>query len=273
MSYESLGHMPNAPLVYTVGMIGFAPVPKIAEYAPSIQEALRREFPEILPQFSVNLIQIQLDAAEGEQKLSQVGAAHWAMNTAERGWGVVFSQDRLILQTGEYQHFSDFAERFCMVIEILAQKADITHTSNIGIRYVDNIQEIDGLAISDQLISGFLSPGLTENFTPELSRVEHIYRSSEGRLFLRCYGLQNHPGIPEDVRMMADQLFRGAPPVATVPGHFALLDTDHIYRPNQLEEFDIDEVINRLERLHEGASMAFRTAVTPKALKTWEMES
>ena len=272
MSYESLGHMPNAPLVYTVGMIGFAPVPEIAECAPSIQEALRRKFPEILPQFSVNSIQIHLNAVERKQEFSQVKADHWAMNTADRGWGVVFGQDRLILQTGRYQHFSDFAEQFRVVIKILAQKADITHTSNIGIRYVDNIQEIVGLGIRDQLVSGFFSPELTENFTPELSRVEHIYRSSEGHLFLRCYGLQNHSGIPEDVRVMADQLFRGATPITPVQGHFALLDTDHIYTPGQLEEFDIDEVINRLERLHEGASMAFRTAVTPEALKAWNLE-
>lgn len=273
MSYQSLGHMPRAPLVYTVVMLEYAQVPAIASYAPLIQEELRREFPEILPGFSVNSVQINVDTIEKKQEFKQIETFHWAMNTADRGWGIVFSQNRLILQTSQYDHFNDFAGRFRRVIGVLAENADITHTTNVGIRYIDNIQVIDDLEISEQVGQGFLSPALTEEFMPELSRVEHVYRSSEGHLFLRCYGLQNHPGIPDDVRAMADQIFRGQAPMAPIMERFVLLDTDHIYTPNQLEPFDIDQIINRLDRLHKGASMAFRTAATKEALEAWGRES
>ncbi len=273
MNFQSLGHMPRAPLVYTVGMLEYAQVPAMANYAPLIQEELRREFPEILPGFSVNSVQINVDTIEKKQEFKQIEAFHWAMNTVDRAWGIVFGQNRLILQTSHYDHFIDFASRFRRAITVLAEKAEITHTTNVGIRYIDNIQAIDDSEISSLIGQGFLSPELTDRFESELSRVEHIYRSAEGRLYLRYYSLQNHPGIPDDVRFMADQIFRGQAQMAPIMERFVLMDTDHIYTPNQLEPFNIDEVISRLDRLHEGASMAFRTAVTPKALVAWRTES
>lgn len=269
MNYQSLGHLPNAPLVYVVGMIEYAEIPKIADNVSSIQDALRHEFPEILPPFTINKVEINLKTDGGRQEIKQVEVTHWAMNTIDRSWGIVFSQNRLILQTSHYNHFDDFSQRFRMVMGFLAKIAEITHTSNLGIRYIDNIIDIDGLKISTQLGQGFLSPELTEEFKPVLSRVEHVYKSSEGHLFLRCYGLQNQSGIPEDVRIMANQIFREQNAIAPIMSHFAILDTDHIFMPHQLEPFDIDQVINRLGRLHEGASKAFRTAVTDNALNVY----
>jgi len=264
--------MPRAPLVYTVGMLEYAPVPAMADYAPSIQEALRREFPEILQKFSVKTVQINVDTAKQTQEFRQVEAFHWSMNTPERGWGVVFGQNRLILQTGRYTHFGDFADKIRRVIDVLVREAAITHTSNVGIRYVDNIRDMSDLTINEQLGTGFLSPELTEEFRPEISRVEHIYKSSDGNLFLRCYGLQNHPGIPDDILPMANQIFHGQGPMTPISERFVLLDTDHIYNPDHLEPFDVDQVIDRLRRLHEGASMAFRAAVTEEAIEAWGRE-
>jgi len=272
MSYQSLGPMPHAPLVYTVGMLEYAPIPEISDYIPSIQEALRREFPEILPRISINRLHVSFNTAQRRQEFRQIEDFLWAMNTADREWGVVFGENRLILQTGSYAHFEDFVDRFCRIVQAISKKAEITYTSSIGIRYIDNILDRDGLSIGEQLIPGFMSPALTPEFVPELSRVEHIYKSNEGNLFLRCYTLQDHPGIPEDVRVMADQLFRGQAAMTNVEERFALLDTDHIYRPDQLEPFNIDDIAARLNRLHEGASMAFRTAVTQEALTAWRGE-
>jgi len=256
-------------------MIEYAPVPEMEEYVPSIHKELRQDFPDIPipPNFFVNSVHVDLNPIEGKQEVRQVKIPQWPMNTADRSWGIVFNENRLILQTSQYQHFDDFAQKLRRVLEVLAEKAQIAYTSNVGIRYIDNIKDIDELGINDQIGQGFLSPKLTKDFEPELSRVEHIYRSEEGHLFLRCYNLHDHPGIPEDVHIMADQLFRGQKPIAPVDGRFSLLETDHIYRPAQLEPFNCNEVINRIDRLHQGASMAFRTAVTPEALEAWGTEN
>ena len=51
---------------------------------------------------------------------------------------------------------------------------------------------------------------------------------------------------------------------------FLLLDTDHIYVPTSLIKLNIDNVITKLDLLHQGASMAFRQVVTEEALTFWE---
>ena len=49
-----------------------------------------------------------------------------------------------------------------------------------------------------------------------------------------------------------------------------LLDTDHIYIPTSLIKLNINDVIAKLDLLHQGASMAFRQVVTSDALMFWE---
>jgi len=55
--------------------------------------------------------------------------------------------------------------------------------------------------------------------------------------------------------------------------NFLLLDTDHIYIPTSLIELNINDVIAKLNLLHQGASMAFRQVVSKEALTFWESEN
>ena len=270
-NYQSLGHLPRSPLVYTIAVVEFGKVPKMAEYAEQIQEALRGDYPDI-DRLKAQTLQIGIKAPGQPPEIKQLLVDNWTMNTADRSWGIIFSDSKLLLHTNAYEHFPQFAEQFRVALEVVAREAKISHTSTCGIRYIDNIQVVDGLEFTELLRGEFLAPELDDSLERIMSRVEYVYHSGEGQLFLRSYGVKNHAGIPDDVMVMANQLFKGEGPVQPIAGEFALLDTDHMYVPEKLEELDMDSILGRLDRLHQGASRAFRQIATKPALEAWGKE-
>jgi uncharacterized protein (TIGR04255 family) len=270
-NYQTLGHLPRSPLVYTIALVEYGQVPAMAEFASRIQEALRPEYPEI-GRLEAETLQIGVRVPGQPPEINKLRVVNWTMNTADRAWGIIFSENKLLLHTRAYEHFPQFADRFREALTTIAREAKITHTSTSGIRYIDNIRAIDGLGLSELIQEGFLAPALGGSLERAMSRVEYIYRSQEGQLFLRGYGVANHPGIPADIMELANQLFRNALPIAPVTEEFALLDTDHMYAPGRLESLDVNSVIERLDRLHQGASSAFRRIATKEALDAWKKE-
>lgn len=53
---------------------------------------------------------------------------------------------------------------------------------------------------------------------------------------------------------------------------FVMADTDHIYAPRALEKFNLDRVLNLLDRLHKQNSLGFRAMVTEEAIAAWKKE-
>lgn len=267
MSYKSLGHLAHAPLVYTIGMVEFAPVPEMEKYVLGIMGNLRRDYPEI-NDFKINTLKLQIDP-DGKQQASQTTVEQWSLVSADRTWGVVLGNSRLVVHTVAYKHFEDFSKRLHAALAVVVDQAGISHTRTIGVRYVDNIKQFGNLGIDDQLRPEFAIPEI-RGFEPEQGRAEFIYASTEGRLHLRRYHLKDHPGVPHDLLATVDQLVGQSKPLLPISEPFVLVDTDHLYRPSQLEAVDIDLVIKRMDRLHQGASLAFRQVVTENALKAWE---
>lgn len=270
MTYTSLGHLAHAPLVYTIGMVEFAPVPEMEKYVRSIMEDLRHEYPEI-NEFSIKTLKLHIDA-DGQQQASQSLLEHWSLVSADRRWGVVVGSSRLVVHTVAYEHFDGFSRRLREALNVVFQKAKVSHTRTVGIRYVDNIKAFKKMTIADQLRGEFMIPEI-RGFDEEQGRAEFVYASNEGRLYLRRYHLQGHPGVPQDLFAMVDQLVGQTGPLLPVNEKFVLVDTDHLYRPNQLEEVDIDAIVARMDRLHQGASLAFREVVKEAALLAWQKES
>ena len=86
MLYVSLGHLKRAPLVYTVAMVEYAPVPKMEDYIDDILESLRSDYPDIGEYFTqsweVNFK--ELGMVESREKKNK----NWKLNNVDCTWGV-----------------------------------------------------------------------------------------------------------------------------------------------------------------------------------------
>lgn len=271
MQYQSLGHLPRAPLVYSLAMIEYPPVPSIAEHASAIMELLREEYPDI-HDFKVSSLRVDIDAATGESKAHQTSSSQWKMNNPEGNFGLVFGAERLIVHTTVYPHFGGFADKIRKIASVVFDVAKIKYTKSIGIRQIDNLYPIDDLSLSDLVKIGYLCPEQDgEELKPLNSRVEFVYKSLLGRLFIRAYYLEGHPKVPQDLFPIADQLDSDEL-MAQSNEAFILADTDHIYTPQKIEAFDLEHVISTLDKLHEQCSLGFRKMVTPEAIDAWKKE-
>ena len=195
--YVSLGHLKRAPLVYTVAMVEYAPVPKIEDYINDIMESLRRDYPDIGEYFTqsweVNFK--ETGSIETHEKRNK----NWKLNNVDRSWGVSINENCVILQTTNYTHFDEFSKKLTKILEIICRIARIEYIKKIGIRYIDNIFATEQLPLAQQVKDTFLSPDISNKFSPTHSRMEHAYDSEEGVLYLRCFSLKNHPGVPQDL--------------------------------------------------------------------------
>lgn len=272
MEYESLGHMPRAPLAYTLAMIEYATVPRMADHADAIMEALREDYPDI-KEFKVTSLKVEIDAATGENKAHQQVVTQWRMNNPESDFGFVFGTDRLVVHTTAYEHFDGFAGKIKQIATVLSSIANIKYTRNIGIRHIDNIMPIDGMELSQLVKPGYLCPVQNDRLIPVNSRVEFVYKSDYGQLHVRAYLLANHPKVPQDLFPLANELTSDIDLMAPVPETFILADTDHIYSPNKLETYAVENIIATLNSLHEQCSLGFREMVTQDAISAWKKEN
>lgn len=266
--YVSLGHLKRAPLVYTVAMVEYAPVPKMKDYINDIMESLRSDYPDIGEYFTqsweVNIKETgTIETLEKKDK-------NWKLNNVDCSWGVSINENCVILQTTNYTHFDEFSKKLTKILEVICPIARIEYTKKIGIRYIDNIFAHKQLSLNAQVKDNFLSPDISNAFSPAHSRMEHAYNSKEGLLYLRCFSLKDHPGVPPDLAALVQQLVDSSTLIRPIIEKFLLLDTDHIYIPTSLIELNINNVIAKLDLLHQGASMAFRQVVTKEALTFWE---
>jgi uncharacterized protein (TIGR04255 family) len=268
--YVSLGHLKRAPLVYTVAMVEYAPVPKMDSHIGDIMDSLRSDYPDI-GEYITQSWEVNLKEA-GAIETSEKKDRNWKLNSVDNSWGVSINENCVILQTTNYTHFNEFAKKLTKILELICPIARIEYTKKIGIRYIDNIFANEQLSLAQQVKDTFLSPDISDEFSPAHSRMEHAYNSEEGMLYLRCFSLKDHPGVPPDLASLVQQLVDSSALMRPITEKFLLLDTDHIYVPTSLIKLNIKDVIAKLDLLHQGASMAFRQVVTEEALTFWEGE-
>ncbi len=243
----------------------------MADHAGNIMEKLREQYPDIR-EFNTTSLQVEINAVTAESNAQQETTKQWRMNNPESNFGFVFGEDRLVIHTTAYSHFESFAEKIQGIAQTVSNTASIEYSRSIGIRHIDNIKPIDNMDLSQLMKLGYLCPPQNAALTPIHSRVEFVYQSDIGRLYTRAFQLSNHPKVPQDLFPMADQLSSDIDLMAPVPETFILVDTDHIYSPNNFERFNIDNILTTLHKLNKQCSLGFREMVTPEAIAAWGQE-
>jgi len=104
---------------------------------------------------------------------------------------------------------------------------------------------------------------LGSQLSDAMARMEYSYQTAFGRLFLRLYNFSSERSlnVPSDLVHALNILNLEA--VREVAAPFALIDTDHaeLLQAGRSRPFDIDEIIDRMNEMHQYASMSFRNIV------------
>ena len=245
----------NQPLCFALAEFRFSSVMDIQSYIPKIQDALREEYP-VLETSAEQSVQLQ----PGGVAVSRV--EQWMFLSANRKSAVVINQDRLIHCTSEYSRFPGFSSNCQKALEVLVELVKPGLILRIGLRYGDLVRIDDGETAADLVDPDFIYPGSASALGEPLHKKSETYIATEhGRLAIRSlYGIHNLTYMP-DVQNL---------PLAIAADEKAservVLDFDHFWEAGQASTvFNCQDIISKLDSLHEISREAFWKVTTDKA--------
>jgi uncharacterized protein (TIGR04255 family) len=228
------------------------------KYVPQVQEALRKKgYPGF---FEEQAEKITL----GPKPLIE-SRTRWRFVNRAKQKCIVLAEDFVVYETSAYDVFHTFIDCFREVLEQLNSEAEIEYVTQIGLRYVDVICELDGYSpewfIKEQF-RGVRAEDLDEIDTT--NQFLTLIKTTEGNLNVRSYERNGPEFMPPD---LAESRLEFRQSLA--PGdRYRVLDFDHIWKGEM--DFTADEITGKMEDLHKGIDKTFKWIVTADALKVWQ---
>lgn len=243
-----------------LAQVRFAPMLKMADYVPGIQEELRRNG---YPRFRALKTQEVVLGPQPEFRESE----RWLFANKEKTEVVVLAQDFVVLETSRYTVFEDFAQHLETVLKTIGTVTDASLVHRLGLRFVDLILPNEDENLDEYLqrkLHG-LQPGDLA-MDKVLNQFESRGDTEVGHLIVRLH--QNVAGefLPPDLKP-TELAFGPAPNQGDV---VTLLDIDHFSLEDR--DYDVPELIDVMWNLHEFTGKAFESSVTEKALERWDKE-
>jgi uncharacterized protein (TIGR04255 family) len=252
----------RAPLVLALCQIRFSPVLRMPDWIVAIQDKLGG-----LGFLRFEKSQIQsFTVVQGEPPKIE-SSDRWDFLNREKKTGVSLTSSFVVLQTSEYATFKEFSETLKQVLRVLEVEARIDIVDRIGLRYVDFIQSRSG-SYTDYLapsLAGFPFADLGDPLIHRsFSNIQAVAETTDGRtLVVRCFPTNGGQFLPPDLApspLRFDVDVRPEQSGAILDfDHFAVVDID----------FDVTNVVRRIDGLHQLASEAFRHAVSEHAMTSW----
>lgn len=246
----------NQPLRFVLAEFRFSTVMDIQSYIPKLQESLRKQYP-IPDKKSEQAIQIQ----PGGIAVSSFD--RWSFMSANKKSAININQDSLIYCTSEYARFQGFSHACKYALDLLANIIDPSLILRIGLRYGDLVK-IDANEIATDLVDPyFIFPTCVNQLgKAQHHRSETILATEFGVLAIRTlYGIHNLSCLPD---------IQGNLPVILendeTPSERIALDFDHFWESkDQSIAFETNEILQKLESLHETSRAAFWNVTTDYA--------
>lgn len=252
----------SSPLVFVLSQIRFAPILKMSEFIPEIQERLRRTG---FPGFEVRRPQ---EIEIGPTQIA-IPKSRWFFWNRTRTSVVIVSDDFVVLGTSRYTLFEAFAEALNKVLVVISETTAPSHTERLGLRYVDLVRPAEGESFDDYLNTGLRGLSLEAlGARTAIIRSHTLAETDEGSLSIRIW--QNRDGQPLPPDLARDD-FPVVAPQAKDGETWTILDIDHY--SSESHDFVVDKLIGVMWALHDGAARAFRASVTANALARWGSES
>jgi uncharacterized protein (TIGR04255 family) len=253
----------NPPVYFTVAQVRFNALLKLAEYLPSIQEAMRRAgFPDFVSHKSIAL---QIVMQDGQAVPTPLPQERFLFGTTDRAHCFVMGPEFLTLQSTNYGTFEEFSGMFLKGLERVHELVQLDFIDRVGLRYLDHVaprapDTLDKYLAPEVLgMSARFGGTPVHSFSETLNVVKGVRLLS--RVVIQSGGLSFPPDLlPENMEINKKFL--------AYNGHHALLDTDGSVEGREV--FSSDFVWSQLQAIHEVIGTAFKATVTKHALKIWD---
>ncbi len=252
----------NPPLVLVLAVIKFAPLPSkdFEDAVLQLHGAIRKEYPGIEKGKDKN-IQVLFNEQEDQfhQEIKHTEEPSVTFTSSDASWLIKINTTSLAVFTRKYISFEDLLEKVSRIINLLAEKAGITHTSNIGLRYINRVDINTETGFDDSIVSGFLQPKIGEFNAMAGSDMVNIYQADPGWCILRTsLRIQGHE-VPNELLPITQKMKFAIEPVNNV---FASIDIDSNTMSNDYIDFNLESIKNCLSELHSLVKIAFGSVLT-----------
>jgi uncharacterized protein (TIGR04255 family) len=253
----------SPPVYFTVVQARFNALLKLADYLPSIQEAMRKAgFPDFT---SRKTTAVQIAAQEGQvAPPTVVTLEQFLFGNTDKTHMFVLNPDALTLQSARYGRFEDFSVQFLKGLAIVHDVVQLDYTDRVGLRYLDHVaprpnDSLDLYIVPEARgLGAHLSGTVAYSFSEAFSRAGDVQLRS--RVLIQDGGLAFPPDITPD-GMKIDDRFLG------YSGRHATLDTDGSIEGRMV--FSVPAVREQIHAIHGVISAAFKAAVTEHAFEVW----
>jgi uncharacterized protein (TIGR04255 family) len=274
-----MSNMPNAPLVYTIGVLRFPRIPEMGRFASAFLGAIRGSYPqydEIALNFVTAKINLNPDAkSDVENQIDRRELKMFQFASPDRSWAFFLSEEAFGLHTSKYVDHDDFIRKFREGLEALLgiQDLGMKWIEAIGFRYVDLVKPLEGEPLAEYLQPWVLPPSPPESLG-KMDLVQGMYVAQYKTEFgdLRFQSLRTPPmTLPPDLNNPLVQKNGWAPSMPA--GDFALMDIDHGRHFSPLEKIDVDQICSKFLELRLASRKLFDQAGTDHAVKVWKGEA
>lgn len=251
----------NSPLVLVLSQIRFAPILKMSEYIPDIQEVMRKAG-------LVRFAQEETQQIVFGPKMTTNQQTRWIFSNREENEAVVLTNDFFVFEVSKYDVFETFLDRLLSLFEHVRHSADLTFSSRLGIRYIDLLLPNEKHSVDD-LIASTLRGLPADVLGTKGATYQFVIESQTdlGTFFIRSYENSGEEFLPPDLKTQHLKFEKST----TSSDEFRILDLDHV--SNQEVDFDGDALKTQFWKLHETTEKGFAAATTPDAMKYWKGES
>lgn len=254
--------MMNKHLIYMLSKIQFGRIPNTTFLSASdyILEALRKEYPIVLPKKNVQTFKIEFKGP-GVPEMVQEEDPVLTLVSANKDWAIRITPEHIILHTKNYDCFDDFERRMKKLLSALQETLAISHFSFIGMRFLNKLSH--SLELLNEFGINrpeFLQPTI-DGYNRGGSNLTARYEDIERRYYLNINSgvVINGPKITPELAELASDILN---PVDVDAGVVAHVDIDSFYfLEDRMEEFDIDIISNKLNELRVASNAIFKTIV------------
>lgn len=258
MRTEPTMKLERSPLILVLAQIRFNPVLKMADFVPSIQEAMRGEG-------MVRYRQEETQQVVFGPVVKTNQTTRWVFSNREQNQAVVLANDFFVFEVSNYDVFESFVESLQSLLLHIKREASLSFSTQVGLRYVDLVQPGGGRSVDD-----FISPSLRGLSASDLGVevANHQFaiqcQTDLGTLYFRSYENTGEQFLPPDLQTEHLKF----PEAAASSDEFRILDFDHVGAGEV--EFEGNALSERLWKLHDYTKRAFKAATTDEAIKHWK---
>ncbi len=254
---------PNAPIVLMVAEI------KHTEHGPLdekqsrlISEAVKGTLPIRNEEVEQSItFPSAPDGSLLQPQVAQTKVLRWS--SRDRRTVVTVRPDAISVETTQYHRYEGIRQLLEQALTALTSAIDLAGITRIGLRYIDEIRvpsdDDSGVPKWDEWVDGsLLGPRGVEvgqGLSPAENEGTSMFSGDDATMLVLRYGAQDTYVVGS-----TPQLRRPLPS----PGPLFKLDIDSYWQPDDIPEFDPDQILAMADKLHDPVRSIFEGLITDR---------